>query len=74
MMNKREPHIYVEVEEIPISPPLGARSIGGGGDQWTQPPIPGRRSTLCGLCHAPRIDRLHIDGEMIADRQSPRWG
>ena len=73
-MVQHEPHVFVDVEEIPISPPMNGRSIGGVGDQWTQPPIPGRKSTLCGVCHAPRNDKLHIDGEMIADRQSPRWG
>jgi hypothetical protein len=72
--NKHQPHVFEEVEEIPISPPVGARSMGGGGEQWTQPPIPGRKSALCGMCHLPRNDRLHIDGETEADAESPNWG
>jgi hypothetical protein len=76
-VDKHHPHVFEEVIELPMTPPFGvdhgpAGSGPGGG--ITQPPIPGRISALCGICHRPRTDRLHIDGETIADGQSPQWG
>jgi hypothetical protein len=68
---KHEPHVFMDVNELPMTPPLGNRGIGGG---YVQPPIPGRTSGLCGICHEPRTDRLHIDGEAQADDESPHWG
>jgi hypothetical protein len=29
---------------------------------------------MCGLCRKPREDRIHVEGEIEADFESPRWG
>jgi hypothetical protein len=70
--DKHQPHIFMDVDELPMTPPFGVDHGTAGG--FTQPPIPGRKSTLCGICHAPRSDRLHIEGEVEADAESPNWG
>jgi hypothetical protein len=68
--DKNQPHVFEDVYEIPMVPPAGVT-----GSEWNQlPVIPGRESTLCRLCHAPRGDRLHIEGEAEADGESPNWG
>jgi hypothetical protein len=69
--DKHEPHVFMDVNELPMTPPLGNSGLSGG---YKMPPIPGRVSGLCGICHEPRTDRLHIDGEAQADEESPHWG
>ena len=75
--DKHQPHVFVDVDELPMTPPFGVDQGAAGGTPgggFTQPPIPGRKSTLCGICHAPRSDRLPIEGEAEADAESRNWG
>jgi hypothetical protein len=75
--DKHQPHVFMAAQELPMTPPFGVDHGGAGsgaGGGYTQPPVPGRESLLCEICHQPRTDRLHIDGEAQADEESPRWG
>jgi hypothetical protein len=69
--DKHEPHVFVEVDLQPFSMPMGNR---GMTPQYAPPPTPVGKSLICGVCRAPRADRIHIDGENAADAQSPKWG
>jgi hypothetical protein len=69
-IDKKKPHVFVEVDLLPFSPPLGARGMAF----YTPPPVPAGRSKICGVCRASRDDRIHIDGETDADAESPNWG
>jgi hypothetical protein len=44
------------------------------GGPYTPPPVPASRALMCGLCRKPREDRIHVEGEIEADFESPRWG
>jgi hypothetical protein len=49
--------------------------VGRGGSMvYSSPPIPGGKSKVCGLCATPKSDRIHIEGELEADAESPKWG
>jgi hypothetical protein len=77
MARSGKPHVFMEIDELPMTPPFGVDSGvpgSGPGGGFTQPPIPGRVSGLCGVCHKRRTDRIHIQGEAAADAQSPKWG
>jgi len=68
---KNEPHVFVEMDQMPFSPPLVPR---GGPGQYTPPPVPAGKPQACGICRKPRTDRIHIAGEAEADAESPNWG
>jgi hypothetical protein len=68
---KRQPHVFMEFDQLPVSPPLGNQGVGGG---FIPPAVPGGHSKQCGICGAPRTDRIHLDGEAAADAESPKWG
>jgi hypothetical protein len=70
-VDKRRPHVFVAGKELPITQAAEPYGTGGG---YLSPPVPPRESTACEICHLPRTDRLHIDGETIEDGQSPHWG
>jgi hypothetical protein len=67
----KAPHVFVEVDLLPMSTP---RADDTGGARYGSPPTPGGRSRVCGICKRPRGDRIHIEGEVRADAESPRWG
>jgi hypothetical protein len=67
-----KPHVFQEVDLLPMTTPLVTQDIGGG--PYTPPPTPGGKSQICGVCRKPRTDRLHIEGEAEADAESPTWG
>ncbi len=69
--DKHQPHIFRDSRELPITQAAEPYGTGGG---YLSPPVPTRESTLCEICHEPRTDRLHIDGEAQADEESPHWG
>jgi hypothetical protein len=69
--DKHQPHVFVEVDLLPLATPTGPRGIG---PMYAPPPTPPGKSVVCGVCHAPRADRTHIDGENAADAESPKWG
>jgi hypothetical protein len=68
---KHEPHVFVDVDLMPFDMPFGGRSAGS---MFTPPPTPGGHSRVCGVCGAPKADRVHIEGELEADAESPKWG
>jgi hypothetical protein len=69
--DKHQPHVFLELDQMPVSPPLGARGAGG---PFVPPATPAGHSTACGICGAPKTDRVHLDGEAAADAESPKWG
>jgi hypothetical protein len=69
--DKHQPHVFRGATELPIT--QSAEPYGNGGG-YLSPPVPARESTLCEICHALRTDRLHIEGEIEADAESPNWG
>jgi hypothetical protein len=70
-IDKHQPHVFVDMDLMPFSPPLVPRGVGSS---FNPPPIPGGKSKLCGICHGPKSDRVHIEGEAEADAESPKWG
>jgi len=67
----KQPHVFIEVDLLPMSPPLVPRGSMG---MYIPPPTPAGKSTICGVCRKPRTDRVHIEGEAEADAESPKWG
>jgi hypothetical protein len=67
-VDKNLPHVFLEVDLMSFSPPMVQRVM------YVPPPVPGGKSTLCSVCHLPKSDRIHIEGEAEADAESPRWG
>jgi hypothetical protein len=69
-LDKHEPHVFQEVDLLPMSRPFTTQGVG----PYTPPATPGGKSQVCGLCRKPREDRIHIEGEAEADAESPNWG
>lgn len=70
-IDKHEPHVFEEVDLLPFSAPMGAKGVG---NMYVPPATPTDHSRICGICSAPKSDRIHIDGEAQADAESPKWG
>ncbi len=66
--DKHQPHVFVEVDQLPLSPPLPVLR------SFVPPAIPGGKSAICELCHKSKSDRIHIEGQVEADAESPHWG
>jgi hypothetical protein len=64
------PHVFQEMEIPPVTEPFTSHM----GGPYTPPPVPASRALMCGLCRKPREDRIHVEGEIEADFESPRWG
>jgi hypothetical protein len=69
--DRHQPHAFAEVDELPMT--QAAEPLGRGGG-FLSPPVPMRKSSLCAICHMPKGDRIHIEGEAEADAESPTWG
>gem|GEM_PF-5607618 len=63
--------MFERVDLMPFSPPIAAPGMQAA---YTPAPIPAGTSGRCGICGAPRSDRVHVDGEAAADAESPHWG
>jgi hypothetical protein len=68
--DKHQPHVFVEVDQLPFSPPL-PRGVRQGA---IPPAVHTGKSAICELCHKPKSHKIHIDGEVEADAESPHWG
>jgi hypothetical protein len=71
--DKHQPHTFEAGSETPIVYPVGAAMISeiqeDGGSAVGQP-----NTAACALCGAPRNDRIHVEGKVEADAESPNWG
>jgi hypothetical protein len=64
-----EPHVFVEVDV-----PRAAEPNGRLGAAFILPKMAQPRLEVCGLCMKPKSDHLHLEGQIEADVESPRWG
>ena len=73
--DKHQPHPFEPIPDTPIVYPNGGDAglnYAGSTAMGVERRMAARSS--CGLCGAPREDRRHIEGEAIADGESPNWG
>jgi hypothetical protein len=65
------PHVFAETE-VPQSAfytaPGGSRGV-----VYTAG-APMGKGLVCGICRKPRADRIHVEGEALADAEAPNWG
>jgi hypothetical protein len=69
--DKHQPHAFEPSPEVPLDPRSGATQEAAGTEGGGLAQGAGSNCVLCG---APRGDPLHIEGEVEADAESPRWG
>ena len=69
--DKHQPHVFEPKPEVPIvNPTAGSMPLLGVPAAATGPAD--RRN--CALCGAPQDARIHTEGKVEADTESPDWG
>ncbi len=69
--DKHQPHAFEPTPEVPIVYPRTGTML----QQGLPAGVIGHASSpTCALCGAPRGDRIHLEAEVQADAESPKWG
>jgi hypothetical protein len=69
---KDQPHVFVEDDSGQPSKPI----LFGTGRPAAYSPLAGPGGPLkpCHLCGLSKTDHVHVEGEVAADAESPKWG